>query len=233
MKWSKLEEDLLITLRSAGVPYREKLKHFPGRTQDGLRNKMDAIRNQWRMNDLPNQIIAVLDIETSNFKADVGYMLSWAIYWPNTKETTWDVIKKRDITSMNLDKRICKTLLKELDRVELLIGYYSTRFDIPFMRTRCLMNGLDFPGYGSMRHIDCYYAARGKVATRRKTLKIISEALGLEGKTDVDMSIWKKAILGDQKSLDLVLEHNIADVKVTWNVYNELKKYGKYTSKSI
>ncbi len=233
MKWSKAEEDLLITLRSSGVSYVNKLPHFPGRTQDGLRNKMDAIRNKNRMDDLPNQIIGVLDIETSDLKADVGYMLSWAMYYPNEDRVTSDVITKRDITSMRLDKRICKTLVKELDGIELMIGYYSTKFDVPYMRTRCLMNGLSFPEYGSIRHIDCFYAARGKVATRRKSLGIIAEALGLDGKTHEPLEVWRKAKLGDKDSLNKILEYNINDVIITWDVYNELKKYGKYVSKSI
>ena len=233
MRWSKAEEDLLITLRSAGVSYMNKLPHFPGRTQDGLRNKMEQIRNKLRMDDLPNQVIGVVDIETSNLKADVGYMLSWAMYYPNEDRMVSDVIAKRDITSLRLDKRICKSLLKELDNVGLLIGYYSTRFDIPYMRTRCLMNGLTFPGYGSMRHIDCFYAARGKVATRRKSLGVIAEALGLQEKTHEPLAVWNKARLGDKESLDKLLVYNENDCIVTWKVYNELKKYGKYTSKSI
>jgi uncharacterized protein YprB with RNaseH-like and TPR domain len=233
MKWSQAEEDLLIDLRQAGVPYAKKLKHFPGRTQDGLRCKMDAIRNGWRIDDLPNQIIGVFDIETSNLKADVGYMLSWAVYYPNEDRIASDVITKRDISTFNLDKRICKSFLKELDNIQLLIGFYSTKFDIPYTRTRCLMNGLDYPGYGTIRHIDCFYAARGKVATRRKSLGVIAEALGLDEKTHEPIAIWNLARLGDKKSLAKLLAYNENDCKITWNVYNELKKYGKYTSKSI
>jgi len=233
MKWSQAEEDLLITLRKANVPYLEKVKHFPGRTPDGLRNKMQEIRDRTKKETLKDEIIGVFDIETSNLKADVGYMLSWAMYYPNEDRIVSDVITKRDVGSFNLDKRICKTLVKELEKLDLLLGFYSTRFDIPYVRTRCLMNGLDFPGYGSLRHIDVYYAARGKVATRRKSLGIIAEALGLDEKTHEPLPIWNKARLGDKESLAKLLAYNENDCKVTWNVYKTLLKYGKYSSKSI
>ena len=233
MKWTKKEEDLLITLRRANVPYRDKIQHFEGKTQDALRNKMNQIRNREKVSQLEQEKIAVFDIETSNLKADVGYMLSWAMYYPNEDRIVSDVITKRDITTLNRDKRICKSILKELDGVTLLIGFYSTRFDIPYLRTRCLMNGLDFPGYGSMRHIDVFYASRGKVATRRKSLGIIAEALGLDEKTHEPLGVWNDARLGDKESLAKLLKYNENDCKVTWAVYQKLLKYGRYASKSI
>ena len=232
-RWSKVEDELLITLRNAGVPYKNKVKHFEGRTQDALRNRMERLRNMGRANDEKDTIVGVLDIETSNFKADIGWMISWAIYYPHEERTVWDVIKKRHITNYTTDKQICKSLLKELDNVELLITYYGTGFDIPFIRTRCLDHGLDFPEYGRNRHRDCYYMAKGKVATHRKSLKAISELLGIEGKTPVPIRTWRLAMLGHPESLEYVLEHNLADVEVTWKTYEALRKFAKYTQKSI
>ena len=239
MNWSKEEVELLIQLRQSNVPYREKVKiwearsSFPRRTQDALRNKMNAIRNEDKIATMEQEKIGVFDIETSNLKADVGYMLSWAIYYPNEDRVVSDVITKRDVSTFNLDKRICKSILKELKDISLLVGFYSTRFDIPYLRTRCLMNGLDFPGYGSMRHIDVYYAARGKVATRRKSLGMIAEALGLDEKTHEPLPVWNKARLGDKEALAKLVAYNENDCIVTWQVYKALQKYGRYSSKSI
>lgn len=233
MKWSSKEDDLLITLRGANVKYKDKLPHFPGRTQDALRNRMNYIRNLDKSAQLEEEVIGVFDIETSNLKADVGYMLSWAMYYPNEDRMVSDVITKRDVSTFSLDKRICKTLVKELENLTLLLGFYSTKFDIPYARTRCLMNGLDFPGYGTLRHLDVFYAARGKVATRRKSLGIIAEALGLDEKTHEPLPVWNKARLGDKEALAKLLAYNENDCRITWAVYEALQKYGKYSSKSI
>jgi uncharacterized protein YprB with RNaseH-like and TPR domain len=233
LKWSKAEEDLLITLRKAGVPYIEKVKYFPGRTPDSLRNKMEALRDRSRKEGMEEEVIGVFDIETSDLKADVGYMMSWAMYYPHEDRMVSDVIRKSDISSFRLDQRICRSFVRELEKIDLLLGFYSTRFDIPYTRTRCLMNGVDYPGYGALRHIDVYYCARGKVATRRKALGVIAEALGLEEKTHEPLEVWNKARLGDREALEKLLAYNENDCRVTWAVYTALLKYGKYSSKSI
>jgi len=234
MKWTKKEEDLLITLRGANVPYRDKIKHFEGKTQDALRNKMNQLRNREKVETLDDELIGVFDIETSDLKADVGYMLGWAVYYPHEDRVVSDIITKKEVTNLTLDKRVCKSLLKEFQNIDILMGYYSTKFDIPFFRTRCLMNGLkNFPGYGTMRHIDCFYFARGKVATRRKAMGVIAEALGLQEKTHEPLPVWNKARLGDAKSLAKLRSYNENDVIVCWQIYKELLKYGKYTAKSI
>ena len=233
MRWTKVEDELLITLREAGVPYKNKLQHFPGRTQDALRVRMEYLRNKLRAQGEEEDIVGVLDIETSNLKADVGWMLSWAIYYPHEERTVWDVIKRRHILNYKTDHYICKSLVEELTNVDLLITFYGTNFDLDFARTRCLMEGLDFPEFAEKRHRDVFFMGRSKLATHRKSLKAISEALGIPGKTPVPLAVWRKAALGHAESLEYVLEHNIADVEVTWEVYQVLKPFSKYKQSSI
>ena len=240
MKWSRGEDELLIALRRSNTPYLEKVKIweaqpiFPNRTSDALRNRMNYLRNQDKLVEFEKEAnLGVLDIETSNLKADVGWMISWAIYYPKEDRTVYDIIKKRHITNYTTDKQICKSLLKELKNVDILYTYYGTGFDLPYARTRCLMQGFEFPEYGEARHVDVYYKVRGKMKTHRKSLKAISEALGIEGKTPVPISVWRLAMLGHPESLEYVLEHNLADVKVTWEVFQKLAKYAKLSYKSI
>jgi len=238
VKWTKKELALLRKQRfeKPYTPYAKCPDEFleicgTVRTQDAIRFKSYEVRNEDKLTTLKDERIAVFDIETSDLKADVGYMLGWAVYYPHEDRVVSDIITKKDIVNFSLDKRICKSLVKEIEGTDILMGYYSTRFDIPYFRTRCLMNNVKgFPEYGSMRHIDCYYFARGKVATRRKSMGIVAEALGLQEKTHEPLPVWNKARLGDGKSLAKLRSYNENDVIVT---YNELLKYGKYTAKSI
>jgi len=235
-RWTDEEITKLITLRDANVPYKKIVPLMEGRTNPALRFKIYELNNKKLLKEeQPMEKIAVFDIETTNFKANIGYMLSWAVYYPHEDKTTWDVVTKQEIFDLKRDARITKSLIDELADVDIVIGYNSTRFDIPFWRTRCLANGLgdEFPVYGSMRHIDAYYFCRSKVATHRKSLDAISTFLGVGGKTPVDIGVWADAQLGDQIALAKVLEHNIIDVKVTWDTYHKLQAFGKFTSKSI
>lgn len=230
--WSKREDDLLLTLKGKNVSIKKCVDFFENRTEDALRYRIYHLKNQDKLSNLSDHVHACLDIETSNFKADIGYMLSWAIYWDDGT-VEHDIITRRDVSKDDPDKRIMKSLLKALKKSDVWITYNGTNFDIKFMRTRALMMGIDFPQYGEYRHQDVYYYAKRLLATHRKSLRAVSQALGLAGKTDVNIAVWAKAMRGNKEALALVLEHNIADVEVTYNVWKELIKYTKYGVKSI
>ena len=239
-KWTKKEIDLLLRYRPLDpslkkTGYKALVPLFPDRTQDALRFKWWELNNEYKLeNAMESERIGVIDIETTDLKADVGFMLGWAMYYPQEGKTVSAYITKKEMFDYKFDKRICKKLLEELKNVDVLITYFGTRFDIPFSRTRCLINGVGFPRYAEIRHIDCYYFARGKVATRRKSLGVIAEALGLDAqKTHESISVWNVAKYGKPNALKKIRNYNINDVIVTWDVYNELKKYGKYVPKSI
>jgi len=240
MKWSKQELALLNELRFekpytpfAQCPQKFKEILAVERSQDAIRNMANKVRNDEKYEEMDSDVVGVFDIETSDLNADVGYMLGWAVYYPQEDKVVSDFISKKNIADYTLDKDICKSLVKEMEKIDLILGYYSTGFDIPFSRTRCLMNGVAYPGYGSMRHIDVYYFARGKVKTRRKSMGVIADALGLQAKTSEPLSVWNKARLGDAKSLSKIRSYNENDTIVTWKIYQELLKYGRYHSKSI
>lgn len=241
MKWSKEEIALLRKQRfeKPYTPYAKCPDEFrdilgTSRSQDAIRFKSWELRNTEKMAEMKDEVVAVYDIETTDWHADAGFMLGWAVYYPNTEQTKSDFITKKEMFDYKFDKRICQSLLKEFENIDLLIGYYSTGFDNPFFRTRCLINGLKFPVYGSMRHHDCFYMARGKVKTRKKSLGVIAEALGMDAqKTHESISVWNLAKYGHPKSLAKIRAYNINDVIVTWQMYNELLKYGKYVPKSI
>ena len=93
--------------------------------------------------------IACLDIETSNLQANFGIILSWVIKTVGGSYSK-DVIKQGD----KLDCQIVKSCVNALCKFNRVVGHYSTYFDIPFLRTRALYWGIDFPEYGSIYHTD-------------------------------------------------------------------------------
>lgn len=245
MKWSKEEDELLIELREAGVPYKSKVEiwnkrvekgvsGFSPRSQDALRNHMNLLRNQDRAEGEKDIVVGVFDIEASNLKANFGYMLSWAIYYPHEDEVVYDVVKRTHILKYKEDYYLCKSLLKELDKIDMLITYNGTRYDNDFARTRCLMHGLPFPHYGGNMHRDVYYMAKSKLCLHRKSQDNVMRALGtVTEKNHVDWDIWNKAKLGHKESLEYVIDHNVKDVRGLWEVYQILKPFSKYRANSI
>lgn len=179
------------------------------------------------------RITGVLDIEFDNFKADFGTILTYAIKVLNQKKVYTGRIYKKDLDNYDFDKRIVKCLIRDINKFDELITYYGTKCDIPYIRTRALYHNLDFPFYGFIKHIDLYYWVKFRLKLHRNSLDSACRFLGIEEKNHVDMEIWRKAKLGDKKSLDYVLEHNIRDTIATEKVYHALKNYTRKTQRSL
>ena len=178
--------------------------------------------------------IGAFDIETANLEANSGHMLSWSFTDVRTGETTSDCITRAEIINgLGDDSRIIKSLVNELKKYDVILGFWSTNFDVPYVRARALGQGIDFPIYGSVFHIDVFYAARSLMKLHRRSLQAATEFLGIEGKTHLDMNIWRKARLGHEESLEYVVEHNRSDTEILAALWLKLKPYRKWIRKSI
>ena len=232
-EWSKDEQDLLILLAKRGKKQSAIAKEL-GRSERAVNSQIYRLRQDGRLKhwlDYENAII--LDLETTDFSADIGIMLSWAIK-PVGGKVVSDVITKEELFNGKFDQRICRSLVSELEKADAVITYFGTGFDNVFLRTRCLILGIDFPLYGTIHHYDVYYTARSKLKLHSKRLDSVARALGCDSqKTPVDISVWQKARWGDKAALDYVLEHNELDVLVLEEVYNKLRDFVKVTKKSI
>ena len=185
-----------------------------------------------RWYDEQDLTIAFLDVETTDFKANIGFMLSWALkYRDGTLKH--DIITQKEIFDGKYDKRIVKSLLDELRNVDIVSTYYGTGFDVPYLRTRALYWGYVFPAYGSIFHFDVYYRVRRLLRLHRNSLDASTKFLGIKGKTPIDISVWNEARYGRSQALKKVLEHNDADVMILEQIFNKLEDYSKWTRKSL
>lgn len=223
------------------------LFHIEGynRTQDAIRSRAHFLRRmvqqegtrerqeQW----FDGATFGFLDIETYGFKANFGLMLSWAMFVPDevrvrddgtmdvapSGKTYFDAMSRKEaINYKKLDKRITGTVLDAIEDVDIVVGYYSTKFDIPFIRTRAAM--WDYPRilYQDKYHYDMWFTVRSLYKLTRNSLEQACAMVGIEGKTHVDYALWDRARLGDGKAMQYILEHNIADVEILAELYNRI-----------
>lgn len=181
---------------------------------------------------VPGLKIGVLDIEADGLKADFSTMLTWSIK-DLGGETHYDVVTKADLFSGDADKHIVESAVNKLKEYSIIIGYYSTKYDLPFIRTKALHYGLAFPEYGSLYHFDLYYTVKSKLCLSRNSLDNATNYLGISGKTPIDKEIWRTAKYGDPVSLREVLAHNIADVEITERLYQRLIPFRKWIKSSV
>lgn len=182
----------------------------------------------------PGYKIGYFDIEVDNLQADRGIILTWALKEKDSDEIFTGKIRKRELYTGVLDKRIVKDLVKKMQEFSILVGYYSTRFDVPFVRTRALINGLDFPPYGKPYHFDLYYTVRNKFALSRNSLaKAVEMLVRDDEKTHCSAETWSKAKYGDPRALKEILEYNVHDVIITEKLHNKIAPFAKWSRRSI
>lgn len=177
--------------------------------------------------------IGFLDIETSNLSADFGIILCYCIKVFQQRTILGKVITKADLETV-LDKNVVKQLIEDMKEFDLLITYYGTKFDIPFIRTRAVAMGVPFPPFGSVQHKDMYYAVRNKFRLSSNRLENAGRVLlGETTKTRIDSKHWIKALQGDEKSLLYIYDHCMRDVSDLEAVYNKVIDFMRNGSKSI
>jgi len=176
---------------------------------------------------------AFLDIETTNFNADIAYMLSYA-FKVRGKETVYaSKITRDEIMSGKFDERLVKDCINDLKRFKRVYTYYGTGFDLPFLRTRALEMKIDFPVFGSIQHQDVYYLVRNKLKLCRNRLENVTRLLGIDDKDHVELKIWRKAAIGDVEALKYVYNHNIIDVEILEKAFEEIKTFAGSNKGSI
>ncbi len=158
--------------------------------------------------------IGYFDIESSSLVADFGFCIGWKILSED------DVMEGRMITKDEVlskktrpDKQLMIELVETLKRYDLIYTYYGTGFDFPFVRTRCLINNIDFPTFGSIKHKDLFYIIKSKFKLHRKSLEVACEMLlGKTNKTHWMGDHWIGAVQGKKESLDYIEDHCEKDV---------------------
>ncbi len=180
---------------------------------------------------------AILDIETSNLKGDYGIVLTWGLKSLGPDSIEFGVISTDDIKkgrNGDEDRRVVADLIRAMTNYDKLIGYYSKRFDLPFIRTRALNMNIPFPYYGTIQHIDVYDIIRHRFNMSRKTQENACRVLlGETEKNHVQGPIWRDAARGDKKALRWVLDHNKRDVRDLERLYLKVRDYARRHDVSI
>jgi uncharacterized protein YprB with RNaseH-like and TPR domain len=177
--------------------------------------------------------IGYLDIESGGLQANFDYMLTWCIKTRDKNEFKTGCISALDIQNYTFDKRILKELIAALKEYDVILTYYGTKFDVPFIRTRAMMNKLNFLEFGALQHKDCYYMVKMKMRLHRNSLDSACAALGIKGKNHIKGNFWMRAKLGDPIALAYVLDHNKKDCDILEQLHKRLENYVKDSSKSI
>lgn len=159
-------------------------------------------RDHWRFYDICRSKIIYLDIETTGATADHGHVTVVGLHRDGR---TTSLVYGENLTTDRLQE--------EFDQGELLVTFFGTGFDVPYLRARFPRLRLNLP------HFDLCFAARR--LDLRGGLKSIERAVGIERDAAVQgldgwdaVRLWAQwNATGDQQPLDLLLAYNRADTE--------------------
>lgn len=182
--------------------------------------------------------IGFLDIETSGLNANYGICVCWCIKPLGEKEIIKDIVSSADLRdAARLDKRVVESCIKTMRQFDRIVGHYSSRFDIPFLRTRALVHKVDFPFYKEICHTDVWLMARRLLKLNSNRQGTIAQAIqGTNIKTSITprhwMALWQTNEAG-HKSRQYILDHCERDVKQLEKNYITLVRFTRQTNTSI
>ena len=174
--------------------------------------------------------IAFFDIESGgSLSADFGYCFCYCIKELNGKVFKNCITPKEVHDPKVRDKRLVRDLCNHLKQYDLVVVYYGNgkyRHDLPFVRTRAVKWGLEFPPEKILKVMDVYDTIKLKFKLARNRMNDACRLFNIPLKNDaVNPEIWQSALTGQQKALDYIVNHCIEDVKKLEKLYKLVVPY--------
>ena len=184
----------------------------------------------------------VIDIETSDFNPYKNFIIGYVMIIRDLvtgKEILYqDNIEKRDIAvavkndSFDFDRRLLSQLGSHLSECDQIVGHYSSKFDIPYIRSRLLLTDQQesIPPYGQLRFGDTWRMMKNSIKAPRNTLKNLAIYTNTKDqKTHVDYHHWQRIWFKDSpewdKSMHCIMDHCVKDVKMTVRALKKIEQF--------
>jgi DNA polymerase elongation subunit (family B) len=198
----------------------------------------------WQHQYLKKGIIyqGIWDIETTDFDPKRGFIVCYSFLFRNivsgaTKMES-DFVTKDDIkesvkrNKFHFDYRLLQTLSDKMRLCDQVIGHFSTKFDMPFFRTRCLITKQKdlIPDYGEVLQGDTWRMAKNSLKLPRNTLNNLGYyTLGKSDKTYVDMNHWMNIWFHQNQnwnsSMKYIRDHCVIDVDMTYKALKTIERF--------
>jgi DNA polymerase elongation subunit (family B) len=186
--------------------------------------------------------VGILDIETEALDADYGIVFSYCFKVMGEPTIYYDIVSQDDFNKYERNKngqavedtRIIQHLIEDLKKVNRIVGHYSSGFDLPFLRTRAVICGLEFPVYKQYCQSDTWMILKKKFKLSRNSLDNGARNLvGKSNKNHLSLNLKHGIVRGKKWARDYCLEHNRRDVLDTEKLYLKISEYSNKTKSSI
>lgn len=151
-----------------------------------------------------------------------GYIMSCSIKTLGEEHVTYLENRTKN------DKKIVKKILKHLDGADFVIAHNGIKFDIPFIKARASIHGLNPPS--PFKAIDTLKIARKEMNFKRNSLDFLAKALDVESRKLTNrkfpgFKLWWSCLHQDDEAWKEMKQYNILDVEVLEQVYLRLRPW--------
>lgn len=122
------------------------------------------------------------------------------------------------------DKKMLKEFMDVLNGADECVAHNGDRFDIRWLRTRCLYHGI--PMIANVKTLDTRKKAKSHFYFNSNKLDYIAKFVGVGKKLDHEgYELWLKVMDGDKEALKRMLEYGDHDVVILEMIYHKMKNY--------
>lgn len=128
------------------------------------------------------------------------------------------------------DKELLEKFITVANEAHELVGHNGDRFDLPWIRTRCLFHRIPcFPNYTTL---DTLKQSRSKFRFNSNRLDYIAQYLGVGEKSETGgFDLWKDIVLNNsQIAMKTMVEYCKNDVVILEKVFHHIKNYVPHKS---
>lgn len=220
---------------------RNKLARWFKCTPDEIREAKKIVRSiDEKVKSGSNPKILLIDIETAPMRSLIyrlwnnyipydsvtseWFIISYSCKWLNEKEIRSNKLTHDEILNED-DFKLVLELWEYLDEANIVIAHNGKKFDIPKMKTRFLAHNL--PPTSFYQQIYTLEVAKKEFAFTSNKLDSIAKFLGIPGKIETGIELWKLCMEGNEEALDMMEKYNRNDVVVLEKIYLKLRGYIK------
>lgn len=151
-----------------------------------------------------------------------SFLISYCAKWLFDSKIMSDVLTPEEAIEKN-DNRIVNSAWKLLEDADIIVAHNGIKFDLPYLNTRFLMNGLTPPS--PYQVIDTLQKARKHFRFASNRLDYLGQLIRNKGKIKTDIDLWRGCLNGDQESLTQMLTYNKEDITLLEETYVFLRPF--------
>jgi uncharacterized protein YprB with RNaseH-like and TPR domain len=168
-------------------------------------------------------VVAYLDIETNAKNANEGMVVAIGLLTGDEPEVMF-------AESFEEEMKALEWLKNKLEDCEIIVTWYGSGFDIPFLSTRAIVHNIDLTELTEIPMLDLCQWSQANLLLSSYSLESVARFLGISGDkgfkefrgTDI-LALFKLVERGDLEARKLIVEHCKEDIVVLKLVHEKLK----------